>query len=90
MNGIVREFNPKRGFGFITPLIGKPNGTQSVYFHATAIRPIDGRPHGIPRGAEVRFILVRGEKGPQAADVEVVELSGKSLEREPEIRASRG
>jgi hypothetical protein len=35
----------------------------------------------VPVGAEVRFKLVRGERGPQAADIQLVELSGNSLRR---------
>ena len=75
MNGIVRRYDHKRGFGFIKPLIGKPDTTADVYFHASAL--MYGQ--GVPEGAEVRFDLVRSETGPQAANVELLGLGGKRL-----------
>jgi CspA family cold shock protein len=79
MNGIIRRFNHARGYGFIEPLVGKPGQVADVFFHASAIR-IEGRGRpSVPIGAEVRFKLVRGSKGPQAADVELVEISGTTL-----------
>jgi CspA family cold shock protein len=65
MDGIVRFFDPSRHFGFIQPLVGKPDSTPDVYFHASAVQ--GGA--CIPAGAEVSFRVVRGDKGPQAADV---------------------
>ncbi len=68
MNGLVRRFNHYRGYGFIEALTGHPGSNPEFFFHASACRG------GIapPIGAEVRFRVVRGEKGPQAAAVEVV------------------
>ncbi len=75
MNGIVKRYNSRHGFGFIAPLIGKPDTTPEVFFHATAVR--GGA--AIPAGAEVQFDLVRGEKGPQAANVELVRVTTRAL-----------
>ncbi len=33
----------------------------------------------MPVGAEVRFVLVRGMKGPQAANVELMELPTRAV-----------
>lgn len=68
MTGLVYSYNATRGFGWITPLIGKPDTTPRIFFHATAIRDRQA----IPRGAEVSFTVVRGEKGPQCADVRLL------------------
>lgn len=72
MNGLVRSFNEHKGYGFIAPLIGKPDQVESVFFHITSVRKINGVRPTVPRGAEVRFEVVRGDKGPQAANVELV------------------
>lgn len=77
-----------RGYGFITPLIGKPDTVERVFFHISAMRSGGpGRPGAPPVGAEVRFRLVRGVKG-QAADVELVEISGKTLNAASERQAT--
>jgi cold shock CspA family protein len=78
MTGIVKKFFEKAGYGFIQPLIGKPDTTPEVFFHVSSVR---GR-IAPPIGAEVRFKLVRGEHGPQAANVELLELNAASLNRE--------
>lgn len=76
MNGIVKSFTTARGFGFIQPLVGKPDETDNVYFHISACR-FGAAP---PVGAEVRFKLVRGGGGgrTQAGDVELVEIASRS------------
>ena len=75
MTGIVRSYNDRRGYGYIQPLIGRPDTTPDVFFHISSVRG------GIapPKGAEVRFLLVRGERGPQAADIELMTLNAKAL-----------
>lgn len=70
MNGIVTSYNVKRKFGFIRPLVGTPDETMRVFFHQSAVMSSAG----IPIGAEVSFRLVRGDHGPQAANVRPVYL----------------
>ena len=71
MNGIVKSFNEHRDFGFIEGLTGKPSGgNPMIFYHKTAIR--GGA--ALPIGSEVRFALVRGEKGVQACDIEAVRV----------------
>lgn len=84
MTGIVRVYFPQRGFGFLHPLTGIGPDAPQVFFHASAIRGARrGEPLAIPKGAEVSFKLVRGERGPQAADVRLKELSGSVLREKP-------
>jgi CspA family cold shock protein len=70
VNGIVTCYDNRRGFGFIKPLIGRPDAAPDIFFHASAVRG------GIspPKGAEVSFLVVRGNRGPQAADVQLVQV----------------
>ncbi len=61
--GTVKWFNASKGYGFITADEGK-----DVFVHYSAI-------HGegyktLDEGQKVRFEVVEGEKGPQAANVE--------------------
>jgi cold shock CspA family protein len=68
-HGLVRNFNEHRGWGFIEVLAGMPNGgNPRVFFHKSAIRDRAA----IPIGAEVKFDIVRSDKGKQAANVQLV------------------
>ena len=62
MNGTVKWFNAKKGFGFITD----ENGTD-VFVHYSALN-MDGF-KVLDEGDKVEFEVVTGEKGPQAANV---------------------
>lgn len=83
MNGIVKFYNEPRGFGFITPLVGRPGEVEDVFVHRTGLRDC----HALPNGAEVRFITVRGTRGPQAVDVRMVPIKLKYTE---EIKTDEG
>ena len=62
MNGTVKWFNAKKGFGFISD----ENGTD-VFVHYSALN-MDGF-KVLDEGDKVAFDVVTGEKGPQAANV---------------------
>lgn len=63
--GMVKWFNVKKGFGFITWDDG-----EDVFVHFRSIR---GQGHrSLTEGQRVKFHVVRGQKGPQAEDVSVV------------------
>ena len=63
--GMVKWFNVKKGFGFITWDDG-----EDVFVHFRSIR---GQGHrSLTEGQRVKFNVVRGQKGPQAEDVSVV------------------
>ncbi|MDO6682566.1 MULTISPECIES: cold-shock protein [unclassified Oceanobacter] len=64
--GVVKWFNVKKGFGFIT----WDNG-EDVFVHFRSIR---GQGHrSLAEGQRVKFTVVRGDKGPQAEDVSAVQ-----------------
>jgi len=60
--GIVKWFNAKKGFGFVTDEEG-----NDVFVHFSALN-MDGF-RSLEEGQEVQFEIVNGEKGPQAANV---------------------
>ncbi|MCI5849074.1 MAG: cold-shock protein [Lachnospiraceae bacterium] len=62
MNGTVKWFNAKKGFGFISDEEGK-----DVFVHFSALQ-MDGF-KVLEEGDKVEFEVVNGEKGPQAANV---------------------
>lgn len=63
MIGIVKWYNPDKGFGFITP----QSGGKDVFVHATALER-SGMPP-LQEGQSVRIGVVQGAKGPEAASV---------------------
>ena len=65
MNGTVRWFNKRKGYGFISDETGK-----DIFVHYSGIK-MDGYKN-LEEGQAVVFELTNGEKGPQATNVEVV------------------
>jgi len=63
ITGTVLWFDHHMGYGFITPKEGGPN----VFVHFTAIQ--EGGFKFLEGGQEVKFKIVEGRKGPQAAEV---------------------
>ncbi|MCL2373221.1 MAG: cold-shock protein [Defluviitaleaceae bacterium] len=61
--GIVKWFNAEKGYGFISI-----EGEDDVFVHFSAIQSEGFKT--LEEGQEVRFDVVDGEKGPQAANVE--------------------
>ncbi|MCF7810718.1 cold shock domain-containing protein [bacterium] len=78
--GIVTNFLPRKGYGFIRSSDG-----ISVFVHFSAIRGGDYRTL-IP-GEEVEYTMVQAQKGPQALDV--LRLNPPQ-EEEPVILTSLG
>ena len=62
MTGLVKWFNPEKGFGFISV-----PGEDDVFVHFSALQ-MDGF-KVLDEGEEVEFDVVNGEKGPQASNV---------------------
>ena len=65
MQGIVKWFNNAKGFGFI----GRDGGAD-VFVHYSAIESEGYKT--LKEGDEVEFEIVKGDKGPQAANVKVI------------------
>jgi len=63
--GTVKWFNASKGYGFI----GRENGPD-VFVHYTAIQS-DGY-RTLQEGQRVEFVVEKGPKGLQAANVEIV------------------
>jgi len=64
--GICEWFNDSKGYGFIK----RENGGKDVFVHFTAIKKSGFKT--LREGQEVTFVVVTGEKGLQAAEVEIV------------------
>ncbi|GLT13486.1 MAG TPA: cold-shock protein [Vibrio sp.] len=64
--GTVKWFNEEKGFGFIT----QENGGADVFVHFRAITGEGFRT--LAEGQKVAFEVEQGQKGPQAANVEVL------------------
>ena len=64
--GTVKWFNTQKGYGFIT----KEDG-EDVFVHYSAIKSEGFK--NLEEGQKVEFEVQEGSKGPQAAEVSVVE-----------------
>ncbi|AYC33863.1 cold-shock protein [Pseudomonas sp. LS44] len=65
-NGTVKWFNDEKGFGFITP----SNGGADLFVHYKAIQTQGFK--SLKEGQAVSFVAVKGQKGMQAEEVQVV------------------
>ena len=66
VTGVVKWFNDEKGFGFI-----QQEGQKDVFVHFSAING-NGR-KTLLEGQKVEFNITEGQKGPQAANVSIVE-----------------
>ena len=64
--GTVKWFNAEKGYGFIAPESG-----EDVFVHFSAIQSAGYR--SLDEGKAVEFDVTSGPKGPQAANVRLVE-----------------
>ncbi len=62
VNGVVKWFNPTKGFGFI-----EQEGGKDVFVHHSAINSEGYRT--LEEGQRVEFSVVQGQKGPAAENV---------------------
>ncbi|ECE0830008.1 cold-shock protein [Salmonella enterica subsp. enterica] len=63
ITGLVKWFNPEKGFGFITP----KDGSKDVFVHFSAIQSNEFRT--LNEYQEVEFSVEQGPKGPSAVNV---------------------
>lgn len=61
--GVVKWFNPDKGFGFITP----DDGSADVFAHFSAIESAGFR--SLDEGEKVEFEVTDGPKGMQASRI---------------------
>ncbi|MBV9773120.1 MAG: cold-shock protein [Gemmatimonadetes bacterium] len=61
--GVVKWFNPEKGFGFIT----RDNGEKDVFVHHSAIQGSGFKT--LNENERVEFDVVQGQKGPAAENV---------------------
>lgn len=64
-SGIVKWFNNKKGFGFITP----EDGGNDVFVHFSAISMEGFR--SLSEGQKVSYEVETGDKGEQAINVQI-------------------
>ena len=67
MKGTVKWFNTQKGYGFITV----EGQEKDVFVHFSAINAEGFKT--LEEGQTVEFDIVEGDRGPQAANVTVVE-----------------
>ena len=67
--GVVKWFNSRKGYGFITP----DEGENDVFVHYSAIVVDNNEFAVINEGDKVSFDVNQGEKGLEAKDVKVTE-----------------
>jgi CspA family cold shock protein len=65
--GTVKWFSDDKGYGFITPDEG-----EDLFVHHSGIAGSGFKT--LAEGAKVEFDLTQGQKGPQATNVQVVQL----------------
>ena len=63
-NGVVKWFNNQKGYGFITP----EDGGSDVFVHYSAVTGEGYKT--LNEGDQVKFDVVKGPKGDQAANVQ--------------------
>jgi len=64
--GTVKWFSDEKGFGFITP----DDQSKDLFVHHSAI--VSGGYRSLAEGAKVSYDVEAGEKGPRAANVQLV------------------
>ena len=62
--GTVKWFNGEKGYGFIAPT----NGEKDIFVHYSSI--IGNGFKTLKDGQAVTFVIVEGDKGPQAQEVQ--------------------
>ena len=63
--GVVKWFNPKKGYGFVDG-----DGQPDVFIHHTSFKNKGMRI--LNQGDKISFEIVQGEKGPRAEDIAVI------------------
>jgi CspA family cold shock protein len=67
--GTVKWFDNRKGYGFIT----KEDGSGDVFLHYSAIKAEADEFKTVYEGDKVEFDVTEGDKGPQAANLVIIE-----------------
>ena len=87
MKGIVKWYNARKGYGFITP----EDKTEDVFVHAVILKSCGL--NKLYTGSEVSFEIEKDEKGKRAKDLKVLkevkpDFTGKNNKDKKETKAS--
>ncbi|MBN1802391.1 MAG: cold-shock protein [Candidatus Lokiarchaeota archaeon] len=74
VNGTVKWFNNRKGYGFINSEDG-----NDVFVHFSAINADEGEFKSLNENDKVEFEVVDGDKGPQANNVVVIERAPRQF-----------
>jgi len=74
VNGTVKWFNSRKGYGFISSEDG-----NDVFVHFSALSGEGDEYKTLNENDKVEFDVVQGEKGPQASNVVVTEKAPKQF-----------
>lgn len=74
VNGTVKWFNSRKGYGFITA-----EDEQDVFVHFSEIQTTDDGFKTLYEGDKVEFEITEGDKGPQASTVVIVEKAPREF-----------
>ncbi len=77
--GIIKWFDGKKGFGFIS----QDDGSNDVFLHYSAIKGEDGKFRTVYEGDKVEYEITTGEKGPQAVNLIVTERAPRKKGKRP-------
>ena len=66
MKGMVKWFSEEKGFGFINP----DEAGRDLYFQRSSLATPE---HSIMEGQRVEFEVTKGQKGPEAINIHIVE-----------------
>ena len=70
--GTVKWFSDEKGYGFITP----DDAGSDLFVHHSAIR--GGGFRSLGEGAKVSYDAEQGQKGPAAANVELIKFTDRA------------
>ena len=77
--GTVKWFNSRKGYGFVT--YEESGAEKDIFVHFSAIKTDGDGFKTLYEGDKVEFSITEGDKGPQAADVEVTEKAPRQQRR---------
>lgn len=83
ITGVVKWFNPIKGFGFVQLNDGSPD----AFLHISVVEPTGYR--DLPEGTRITCSIAEGRKGPQVAGIHSVDEIGEASAR-PSGPASGG